>query len=250
MEFDQHVPFFRAFGQQLVDWAQVGSGHHVLDVGVGRGANLFPAAARVGPSGRVVGIDAAAGMITGTTHAIRAEGLTHAQVALMDAACLDFPDCTFDRVLSGFTLHMLPDPTTTLSEIYRVLNPGGIVALSLPGPHPDRRWDRYGELIGQYVADVDRARWPDWPAHDWSQLLGEAGFTHGDMVNRAVEIPLESPESFWRGEMAHGMRGFIEALPPTSRAAFQDDVLGWLRNMEPLTLSRGAWFYKAEKLLA
>ncbi len=38
--------------------------------------------------------------------------------------------------------------------------------------------------------------------------------------------------------------------PPALRAACQDDVLRWLRDMEPLTLSRGAWFYKAEKALA
>lgn len=73
----------------------------------------------------MVGIDVAAGMVAGTTHTIRVAGLTQAHVALMDAGCLDFPDCTFDRVLSGFTLHMLPEPAAALSEIFRVLTPRG-----------------------------------------------------------------------------------------------------------------------------
>jgi ubiquinone/menaquinone biosynthesis C-methylase UbiE len=50
---------FAHFGQRLVNLAALAPGEHVLDVGVGRGAILFPAAARVGTRGQVTGIDVA-----------------------------------------------------------------------------------------------------------------------------------------------------------------------------------------------
>lgn len=55
--------FFTYFGRRLVDFAQIPSGAKVLDVAVGRGAVLFPAVARVGPSGAVTGIDLAQSMV-------------------------------------------------------------------------------------------------------------------------------------------------------------------------------------------
>jgi ubiquinone/menaquinone biosynthesis C-methylase UbiE len=50
---------FAHFGQRLVDLAALVPGEHVLDVGAGRGAVLFPAAAHMGTRGQVTGIDVA-----------------------------------------------------------------------------------------------------------------------------------------------------------------------------------------------
>jgi SAM-dependent methyltransferase len=68
---EQGVPRFAYAGRRLVELAGVGPGDSVLDVATGRGAALFPAAERVGHTGRVVGIDLAEGMLERT----RAEDL-------------------------------------------------------------------------------------------------------------------------------------------------------------------------------
>lgn len=57
--YDSVVPFFTEIGAWLVDHADVRPGESVLDVGCGRGATLFLAAARVGNAGRVLGLDLA-----------------------------------------------------------------------------------------------------------------------------------------------------------------------------------------------
>src|SRR3989304_293677 len=56
--YDQVGPrFFAHYGLRLVELAQIPQGSVVLDVASGRGASLFPAVDRIGPSGRAVGID-------------------------------------------------------------------------------------------------------------------------------------------------------------------------------------------------
>jgi ubiquinone/menaquinone biosynthesis C-methylase UbiE len=62
--YDQVGPgSFSYFGQRLVDFAEIPSGANVLDVAAGRGALLFPTAARVGSTGHVTGIDFAPNMV-------------------------------------------------------------------------------------------------------------------------------------------------------------------------------------------
>ena len=61
--YNHIVPFFTDFGEQLVAEARVEDGERVLDVATGQGACLIPAAAAVGPTGAVVGIDISEGMI-------------------------------------------------------------------------------------------------------------------------------------------------------------------------------------------
>jgi len=58
----ERIRYFPIFGEWLVETAQIPEGAKVLDVACGRGAVLFPAAERVGYSGRVIGIDLAEGM--------------------------------------------------------------------------------------------------------------------------------------------------------------------------------------------
>ena len=85
---------FAHFGQRLVALAVLAPGERVLDVGAGRGAILFPAAARVGARGQVIGIDVAAAMVKETTAAITRAGFPNATMRVMDGERLTFPDAS------------------------------------------------------------------------------------------------------------------------------------------------------------
>ena len=76
---------FAYFGQCLVELAGLDSGDTVLDVAAGRGALLFPVAAKVGPTGHVTAIDFSPDMVRETAKDIESRKLSHAEIRHMDA---------------------------------------------------------------------------------------------------------------------------------------------------------------------
>ncbi|SVE62259.1 uncharacterized protein METZ01_LOCUS515113, partial [marine metagenome] len=137
-------PFFSYPGHRLVEFAKIPKGVQVLDVGTGTGAVLFPAALAVGVDGHVTGIDFAEEMVRASSSTITRKDVLNAAVRRMDAEHLDFPDASFDCVLSGFALSYITDIQRALGEIQRVLRPGSTLALST--------WGEGGELAILYRA--------------------------------------------------------------------------------------------------
>jgi O-methyltransferase/aklanonic acid methyltransferase len=101
--------FFTHFGRRLVELAQMLNKANVLDVAMGRGANLFPAAETVGSHGYVTGIDLSEAMVQETAKEINRRGLKNAEVRQMDAEHLEFSDASFDCVLCGFSIFFSPN---------------------------------------------------------------------------------------------------------------------------------------------
>ncbi|HME06858.1 MAG TPA: class I SAM-dependent methyltransferase [Bryobacteraceae bacterium] len=103
----------------------------VLDVGCGRGLLLIGAAKRL-QTGRATGVDIwrKEELSDNSPEAVRdlatAEGvLPKIKIETADAQKLAFPDASFDVVVSSSVVHLVPDRTRALSEMVRVLKPGG-----------------------------------------------------------------------------------------------------------------------------
>ena len=135
-------PLFAHAGRRLVEIAGVAPADRVLDVATGRGAVLFPAAERIGPTGQVIGIDLAEGMVAQTVGAIEKCGLSNPAVRQMDAEALGFAPASFDRVLCSFAVFFFPDLSRALSEMLRVLRPGGRIGFAF-SRDTDPRWHWY-----------------------------------------------------------------------------------------------------------
>ncbi len=117
--------------RMVVEMAQIQPGDKVLDVGCGTGSLTLTAARRVGPSGAAYGIDASPEMIAVARQKAQRSGFaTVFEVGLIEK--LDFPDATFDVVISRLVIHHLPDELKRqgFAEILRVLKPGGRVFLA------------------------------------------------------------------------------------------------------------------------
>jgi len=107
----------------ILDAAGVASGVEVLDVGTGPGSIAAAASMR---GARATGIDYADEMIA--TARERHPGVSFETA---DATDLPFPDSSFDAVVMGFTLFLVPDPERALREAFRVLRSGSSIAFTV-----------------------------------------------------------------------------------------------------------------------
>lgn len=110
----------------------------VLDVGCGTGVLAGAVLGRLGPRGRLVGVDLSIGMLAGARRGLRSPGEAAVRLVRADAEALPFADRSVDAVVSLFALLHFPAPAQALAEMYRVLRTGGRVVVGI-GSAPSRR---------------------------------------------------------------------------------------------------------------
>jgi len=179
-------------GERLVEVADPAWNAAVIDLGCGPGTASFPAARRVGPGGRVVGIDLAPAMVAWAERSATAQGLTQALFAVGDAEDLsEVPDGEFDVAISNFGVIFAPDATRMVGEAARVLRPGGAFALSV--------WIPVGAVAEMLEVLASISPSPE-PGAATSESWGEpgvaeerlsAGFEH--IARTAVEVSCDYP---------------------------------------------------------
>jgi SAM-dependent methyltransferase len=100
-------------------------GERVVDMGSGAGFDSFLAAAQVGPTGRVVGVDMTPEMLEKSTATGTELGLDHVEFRAGLAESVPVEDSWADVVISNGVINLCADKHAVLSEIRRVLRPGG-----------------------------------------------------------------------------------------------------------------------------
>ncbi|WP_410622913.1 GNAT family N-acetyltransferase [Amycolatopsis sp. cmx-8-4] len=110
--------------------ADLHPGETVLDLGSGGGLDVLLSARRVGPTGRVIGLDMTDEMLTlARRHAAEA-GVTNAEFAKGTIERIPLPDASVDVVISNCVIALSPDKPAVFAEIARVLRPGGRVGVT------------------------------------------------------------------------------------------------------------------------
>ena len=126
--FDEQMAFLN---HRLVADARLRSGMRVLDLGSGTGYPALLGARTVGPSGSVIGLDLAEQMLAVARRKATTLGLANVTFRAGDATTLPFEANSFDAVTSRFCLMFLPEIPKAVTEIVRVLRPGGWVAAAV-----------------------------------------------------------------------------------------------------------------------
>jgi ubiquinone/menaquinone biosynthesis C-methylase UbiE len=133
----------RAARQAGVRALDLEAGERVLEIGFGTGTEVLDLAARVGPGGRVAGIDISPGMLAVARRKLaRTAPAAPVDLRVGDARELPFADGSFDAVYSSFTLELFPeeDLPVVLAEARRVLRAGGrIGVVSMAKVHPGEK---------------------------------------------------------------------------------------------------------------
>jgi arsenite methyltransferase len=104
---------------------KLSSGERVVDVGCGAGIDSLIAAKKVGPEGRVLGVDMTPSMLEKAHYAAYEAGLKNVEFREGYAESLPVDEGWADVVISNGVLNLMPDKDTALQEIARVLKPGG-----------------------------------------------------------------------------------------------------------------------------
>ena len=155
----------QAFGpatEMMLDLVKVAAGSRVLDVGAGAGDSTLVAAQLAGPSGHVLATDISASMLRLAAESARQAGLNQVDTRVMDAQRLDLEPDSFDAAVSRNCLMLIPDYQQALTEIRRVLKPGGrfaAIGAEPPPPAPAALpWVRSAPRLLEWPAPPFRAR--------------------------------------------------------------------------------------------
>jgi arsenite methyltransferase len=104
---------------------EVRPGETVLDLGSGAGLDSLLAARKVGPGGRVVGIDFTPEMVAKARRNVQAVGLSNVAFHNAPVEALPLADNTADVAICNGLFNLCPDKPKALAEVFRVLKPGG-----------------------------------------------------------------------------------------------------------------------------
>jgi arsenite methyltransferase len=152
-------------------------GQTVLDLGSGGGIDCFMAARQVGESGHVIGVDMTAEMLEKARSNQAKTGFKNVEFRLGEIEHLPVADNTVDVIISNCVVNLSPDKPQVFREAYRVLKPGGRLALSdivTDGPLPQEIKESLAAWAGCVAGALD--------IQEYIDDLKRAGFTKIDVA--------------------------------------------------------------------
>jgi ubiquinone/menaquinone biosynthesis C-methylase UbiE len=208
----------------ILEMLRLEPGVRVLDVGCGTGDDVREMAGFVGRKGQVVGIDRSQALIEESQR--RAErSMLPVEFRLGDVCKLDFPHAAFDRIRTDRVLMFVPEIEVALTEMVRVLRPGGrLVASEL---------DHELRFINSRLPEVDGRVHAAWIASNPQPRLGRQLpwlFASHGLFNISSTIRLLRPPF---GFLARVNEGFLRAAV-TSGQLKRAEVDAWLTDIAQL----------------
>jgi arsenite methyltransferase len=162
-------------------------GEVVVDLGCGGGLDVFLAAAKVGATGKAIGIDMTPEMIQRARKnaAKGADGkpITNVEFHLTTIDNLPLPDASVDCIISNCVINLVPDKRAVLREIARVLRPGGRLAVSdivLKKPLPPELAADLTAYVGCLAGAIG--------VNDYESGLREAGFSQMEILDTGADL--------------------------------------------------------------
>jgi ubiquinone/menaquinone biosynthesis C-methylase UbiE len=152
---DEYEPLWQAqladARKALVTLAAAAPGNQVLDTACGTGLVSFEVARAVGSDGHVLGVDLSGGMVVLAERRATEAQLSNVSFKRMDSERLELPDASYDIVLCALGLMYMPDPEQALTEMRRVIRPGGRICLAVWGERSKCGWSGVFPIVDAEV---------------------------------------------------------------------------------------------------
>lgn len=222
----------RRLAPRLIQFSGLSEGDRVLDVGCGTGSLAFTLA-KMADVAEVTGIDLT-GPYVEFAHARNSDPRINFRQA--DARALPFADNSFDRAFSMLVLQFIPDAARAVTEMRRVVRPGGTVTAAV--------WDVYGgtphtrliwDIAGVIDPSIDRPLIRPLSApNELATLWAEVGFLDVEQTSLLIRADFSCFDDYWlpftKGEGPPGL--FVAGLTEATRSALKEHLrLAYLANL-------------------
>lgn len=160
-------------------------GETVLDLGSGGGIDCFLAARQVGPDGHVIGVDMTPAMLERANQHKARMGLTNVEFRRGQIEALPVADNSVDVIMSNCVINLAPDKAPVFAEAWRVLKPGGRIAIS----------DIVSEGDFSEELRANTARWAECvsgaiDANEYMAIMRAAGFDDIHLEDKVDAEPI------------------------------------------------------------
>ena len=229
---DEPLSFWDHIGRRTVERLALPPNGTVLDVGCGTGASALPAAQVVGPNGSVIGVDLSARLLDRARDKAKGLGLSNVEFRCADMTSLGYPDGRFDAVVSVFSIFFVPDMEGLVRELWRMVRPGGKLAVTTWGPRIfEPAYSRWLSAIKRERPDLYNAFNP-WDritdVQSVRRLLQDGGVANADVASEDGFQTLRSAEDWWIVALGSGLRWVIDQMGSQVAARVKADNVNWL----------------------
>jgi len=245
------LSFWNYFGEQTIALRSLPPGSSVLDVCCGTGASALPAAKRAGSRGKVIGVDLAKELLELARGEAAQQHFGNIQFELGDMLSLRFPSGSFDAVVCVFGIFFVPDMSMAVHELWRLVRPGGQLAVTTWGPN---LFEPANTAFWRSIKNVRPELYKGF--NPWDRISDPANLEK-ILSEGGVELPritaenrfhlINSAEDWWTIILGSGYRGTIEQLDASERDRVKDANLAFIREAKISAIETNALYVLATK---